>query len=221
MRTASPFCTLALVTACAGTGAADPEQQVDTPVGPAAIVPTTPMPVIPNGPVMTRYTNLQLRVADPNASAEAVRKLIVDVGGEVTNLSSSAGNASMNAMLPPEALDRFRHGLSRLPGAIESESSNTSDMTPTVQQLRDRLAKLELAEAELDRIMRASTDRTIFDALLTQRELNTRERDSLHMQIGSYVQQAKRAQLSLGFMATNPSAAGNGQAPPVPVLLPE
>jgi Domain of unknown function (DUF4349) len=200
------LCILALVTACAGTGtAAEPTPVADEQVGPLALEPSTIAPVIPVGPVMTRYTNLQIRVADPAASADAARRLLVDAGGEVTNLSSSSDNATLNATLPPEALDRFRHGLSRLPGVVESESSSSGDMTPTVQQLADRLGKLELAEAELDRIMRAATDHAIFDALLTQRELNTRERDSLHMQIASYVQQARRAQLNVNFVSSKPS----------------
>lgn len=201
------LCTLALVAACAGTGTAAPESTADEPVGPVAMTTSTPAPFVPSGPVVTHYTNLQIRVTDATASAEAARKLIVDQGGEVTNLSSGPGNASLNATVPPEAMERVRHALARLPGQVESESSSTGDMTPTVQQLRDRLTKLELAEAELDRIMRASTDHTIFDALLTQRELNTRERDSLHMQIASYVQQGKRAQLNIGFL---------GPVPPTP-----
>src|SRR5262245_45293023 len=127
MRT-TPLCILALVAACAGTGTAAPESTADEQVGPIALTTSTPAPIVPSGPVMTQYSNLQIRVADPTATAEAARKLIVDLGGEVTNLSSGPGNASLNAMVPPEAMERVRHGLARLPGQVESESSSTNDM---------------------------------------------------------------------------------------------
>jgi hypothetical protein len=196
------LCILALVTACAGTGHAEaPEAVPDPVVGPAAVAVATPSPVIPTGPVMTHYTNLQILVADPAASSNAVRGLLLDAGGEIVSLSASRETASLNATLPHEALAQLRHALARLPGSVESESSSNGDMTPTVTQLGERLAKLELAEAELDRIMRSASDRAVFDALLTQRELNTRERDSLHQQIASYLQQARNAQLNITFVA--------------------
>lgn len=180
-------------------------------VGPE-VAAARPVPVIPAGRLFATYTNLTLEVADPVATAQALRAAVIDAGGEVVNLAHGDAQSTMYGLVPPEALGRVRHALSRLPGKVQSENESSSDVGGNVRQLDTRLQSLLRAEVELDRVMRATTDPLLFDAWLVQRELNNRERDSLVSQIDSVLQQTRRAQLNVTFVRTGaaPVVMGKG-----------
>jgi hypothetical protein len=108
--------------------------------------------------------------------------------------------------------ERVRAQLGAMDGTVVSESFGANDMTQMVDQLRERLDLVETAEVELENVMRSTIDRHAFDALALQRELNTRERQSLEQQILSYVEQARHGQIYVNL--SRPSAA----PPPTPHL---
>jgi Domain of unknown function (DUF4349) len=204
---------LSWTAACMGHGDAeawtpDPEPQAATT---ANLQPRTHAPTIPAGRVHQDYYNIEMNVPNPAQAADAVRTLAHDVGGEVTNLNADGSNGSLTAALEPATADRFRHALTRIPGTIVRENSSSNDITAALEQLDERLTKLERAEAEMDRLMRATTDRALFDAWVTQRELNTRERENLHNQVSSYLQTVRRTQVTVTFTSAPaaPAAAGN------------
>ena len=213
MRRAIPI-VLALSTlatlACAGRGSeAEPlaESRTEPVVGPEVAAPR-PVPVVPAGRLFATYVNLTLEVADPVATAQALRAAVVDAGGEVVNLSHADAQSTLYGQVPPDALGRVRHSLSRLPGKVQSENESSNDVGVSMRQLDGRLQSLLRAEVELDRVMRATTDPLLFDAWLVQRELNARERESLVSQIDSMLQQTRRAQLNVTFVRVGtPQAA--------------
>lgn len=205
-----------LLVACVGHGEPDawtPEAEASSPT--AALQPRTHAPTIPPGRVMQAYYNLEMRVPNPARAADATRAAAQDQGGEVLGLDADANHGSVTVSIDPDAADRFRHALLRIPGTVVRENSSSSDITQQVAQLDDRLTKLEHAEAEMDRLMRATTDRALFDAWVVQRELNTRERDSLHAQINSYLQSVRRTQFTVTFTPSTPVP----DAAPVPPTI--
>jgi hypothetical protein len=194
-----------LLAACVGHGDTEawtPDAQAPSPT--ASLQPRTHAPTIPPGRVMQAYYNLEISVPNPARAADATRTIAHDQGGEVLGLNADAHNGSVTVSLDPDAADRFRHALLRIPGTVIRENSSSSDITQQVAQLDDRLTKLEHAEAEMDRLMRATTDRALFDAWVVQRELNTRERESLHGQIASYLQSVRRTQFNVTFTPNTP-----------------
>jgi len=205
MRRRLVFGSVSLVlalTGCAKSGDADDPAQApatadEAPPAWSQTVALAPLPEH-DGPVRMQSLNVEIAVADPTKTLAAVRTLVLSLGGEITNASASVGSTtSLNASLPPQALERLRHGIGELPGTIHSENSSVSDMTPHCDMLRDRLQQLGIAEAELERIMRTTRDPMVFEAMLVQRELGTRERESLRQQLVQQLQQAKRAQFYL------------------------
>jgi hypothetical protein len=190
------------LTGCAKSGDAEDLGQAPTAAdeAPAAWTQTTPLAPLPehDGPVRSQNMNMEIEVVDPAKTLAAARSLVLSLGGEITNANASAGAAaSLNASLAPAALERLRHGIGELPGTIRSENSSISDMTQHCDMLRDRLQQLGIAEAELERIMRTTRDPMVFEAMLVQRELGTRERENLRQQLAQQFQQAKRASFYL------------------------
>ncbi len=205
-----------LLAACVGHGEPDawtPDAEASSPT--AALQPRTHAPTIPPGRVIQSYYNLEISVPNPARAADATRTIAHEQGGEVLGLNADANSGSVTVSVDPEAADRFRHALLRIPGTVVRENSNSGDVTQQVAQLDDRLTKLEHAEAEMDRLMRATSDRALFDAWVVQRELNTRERDSLHGQIASYLQSVRRTQINVTFTPTVPVP----DAAPVPPTI--
>jgi hypothetical protein len=205
----APLSLVLALTGCARRGDADDPAQAlaVTEEAPAAWSQTPALAPLPQheGPVRMQHMNMEIEVADPTKTLAAARTLVLSLGGEITNANASAGAAaSLNATFAPQALERVRHGLGQLPGTIRSENSSVSDMTQHCDMLRDRLQQLGVAEVELERIMRTTRDPTVFEAMLVQRELGTRERESLRQQLAQQFQQAERAQL---YLTIHPMAA--------------
>lgn len=200
-----------LLVACAGRGTTDePVEASPAPAPVATIAPLRASPELPAGRILTHYVNVAMEVAEPIATAEALQSIAREAGGEVMSLSSSPEQSSIYLQLPPDATGRVRHALAQLPGTITSENASVSDMTDNMRQLDQRLRKLDRAELELERLMRSTVEREVFDAFMAQRELCSRERESLHAQIESTMQQTRRAQLNVTF-----TRKGQGQGAPV------
>ncbi|HET6585653.1 MAG TPA: DUF4349 domain-containing protein [Nannocystaceae bacterium] len=198
----APLSLLVALGGCARSGDAEIDEQVPaTPEeAPPAWSATTPLAPIPEheGPVKYQQMNIEIAVADPAKTLAAARNVVLSLGGEVTQANASPGaSGSLTAMMPPQAVERLRGAIGKLPGTIRSEQSSTNDMTPHCDMLRDRLAQLAIAEAELERIMRTTREPQVFDAMLIQRELGTRERENLRQQLTQQLQQTKRAQFYL------------------------
>jgi hypothetical protein len=194
--------TLCAATAvgCVGHGDTEewtPEAVSRAEAATATLQPRTPAPTIPAGRLVGAYHNIEIAVPDIVRTVEAIRTIANDMGAEVQGSNADAVNGSISVALDPALIERFGHAVARMPGTVIRSSNNTNDVSQPVGQLQERLAKLDRAEAEMDRLMRGTTDRAAFDAWLVQRELNTRERDNLHNQIASYLQQVRRAQFSV------------------------
>jgi len=195
--------------ACVGHGDTEawtPDQTSQASAATAALRPRTPAPTIPAGRLVGAYHNVEIAVPDIVRSVDAIRTMATEMGGEIVGSNADAANGSVTIALDPQVTERFAHALSRVPGTVIRSSNSVNDISQAVGQLQERLAKLELAEAEMDRLMRATADRTSFEAWLVQRELSTRERDSLHNQITSYVQQVRRTQFSVTLRSASDPA---------------
>ncbi|MBK6919457.1 MAG: DUF4349 domain-containing protein [Deltaproteobacteria bacterium] len=192
-----------LLVACAGRGATEEPLEATPAVAPvAAIAPLRPAPQLPGGRIVASYVNVAMEVAQPIETAAALQAIAREAGGDVTSLSSSPEQASIYLQLPPEAMGRVRHALAQLPGTIASENASVSDLTDSVRQLDGRLQKLNRADLELERLMRSALEHDLFDAFVAQRELCSRERESLQSQIDNALQQTRRAQLNVTFTRT-------------------
>lgn len=204
---ATPRPTPALLLLACSIGCMASGGPADTGAGPAAEAPLvvttltegslTPIPVIPSGPIIAENVNITLVVADPVQTARAIEAIVSDGGGRLSNLGTSADSGSLNAEIPPQALGRIRQGIARLPGTVVNENVSSNDYGPSLTPLRERLEKLALSETHLDQVMRATTDRKLFEALLVQRELSARERDSARQQIASMLEQTRMVRLYL------------------------
>lgn len=200
--------------ACVGHGESEP--YAGTPESTLAhpeLQPRTPAPSIPWGSLRGTNLHVEMQVATPSAVADAIRTIAQELGGEVIGLSADQTSGSVTVGLEPDRVERFRHALSRLPSTIVRENSGTNDMTQAVTQADERLTKLDRAEAEMDRLMRVTTDRDAFEAWVVQRELNTRERDMLRSNITSYLQQVRRSQVTVTL--ARPAEAGGHEQPPL------
>lgn len=198
----APLSLLLALGGCAKSGdAEDPGQAPAAPEeAPPAWSATAPLAPIPEheGPVKYQQLNIEISVPDPSKTLAAARNVVLSLGGEITHASVSPGSSgSLNATLPPQAVERLRGEIGKLSGTILSEQTSTNDMTQHCDTLRDRLGQLGIAEAELERIMRTTREPRVFDAMLIQRELGTRERENLRQQLTQQLQQAKRAQFYL------------------------
>jgi hypothetical protein len=208
-RIGSALVFLAISTACVGHGDTEewaPEPASRAEVATASLQPRTPAPTIPAGRLVGAYHNVEIAVPDIVKSTEAIRTIATDLGAEIVNSNADVAQGSVTVALEPATTERFAHAVSRLPGTVIRSSNNTNDVSQAVGQLQERLTKLEHAEAEMDQLMRATPDRATFEAWLVQRELSTRERDNLHNQIGSYVQQVRRTQFSVTLRSASDPA---------------
>jgi hypothetical protein len=201
--------------ACVGHGEVEPAA-ADAPASSFAhpeLQPRTPAPAIPSGTLRGHNLQVELSVDAPPPIADAIRTMAQEAGGEIVALGVDATTGSVTVALEPDRVERFRHALSRLPATVVHESSSTNDVTQVVAQASERLAKLDRAEAEMDRLMRVTTDRAAFEAWVVQRELNTRERDMWRNNITSYVQQVRRSQVTVTLSLQTPKGAAAGPEP--------
>lgn len=189
-----------VLVACAGRGAGEEPLEAAAAAAPVAtIAPLRAPPQLPSGRILTHYVNVAMEVAQPAETAAALQAIAREAGGDVNSLSSSPEQATIYLLLPPDAIGRVRHALAQLPGEITSENVSAGDLTDNLRQLDARLRKLDRAELELERLMRSTVEREVFDAFVAQRELCSRERESLQQQIDNSLQQSLRAQLNVTF----------------------
>jgi hypothetical protein len=211
-RVLAPFSLVVALAGCARSGDADvPTEAVpvvdEAPAAWSATAARAPLPEH-EGPVRYQQLNMDVGAKDPAKAILAARTLVLSLGGEIVQANVNEGQAaSLTASMPPQALERLRHGIGQMTIVVNSESSSTQDMTQHCDMLRDRLRQLVIAEAELEKIMRATREPAVFEAMLVQRELGTRERDSLRQQLTQQIQQAQKAQFYLTVQPTGELAA--------------
>jgi hypothetical protein len=214
-RVLAPFSLVVALAGCARSGDADVPTEAVPVVdeAPAAWSATAARPPLPEHEGPVRYQQLSMDVAakDPTNAIAAARTLVVSLGGEIMQASVNEGQpGSLNASMPPQALERLRHGVGQMTIVVNSESSSTQDMTQHCDMLRDRLQQLGIAEAELEKIMRTTREPAVFEAMLVQRELGTRERDNLRQQLTQQIQQAQKAQFYLTVQPLGDGAGPDG-----------
>jgi hypothetical protein len=214
-RVLAPFSLVVALAGCARSGDADVPTEAVPVVdeAPAAWSATAARPPLPEHEGPVRYQQLSMDVAakDPTKAIAAARTLVVSLGGEIMQASVNEGQpGSLNASMPPQALERLRHGVGQMTIVVNSESSSTQDMTQHCDMLRDRLQQLGIAEAELEKIMRTTREPAVFEAMLVQRELGTRERDNLRQQLTQQIQQAQKAQFYLTVQPLGDGAGPDG-----------
>ncbi len=213
-RLLAPLSLVVAIVGCARSGEPDVPTEAapvieEAPPAWSATAARTPLPDH-EGPVRYQQLNMDVGAKDPTKVLAAARTLVLSLGGEIVQASANEGQASsLTASMPPQALERLRHGMGQLSVDIRSESSSTNDMTQHCDMLRDRLLQLGIAEAELERIMRTTRESEVFEAMLVQRELGARERESMRQQLAQQIQQAKKAQFYLTIQPTGETAAAD------------
>lgn len=192
----APALLFACAIGCVASGE-PPHENASEPVGapitasPLAVTPFAPLPVIPAGPVVAENLNVTIVAADPGGTARAIEALVSDAGGRVTSLSANSNNATIQVEVSPQTHGAIRHGITRLPATIAEESVSSSDYRQALTPLIDRFEKLAMSEAHLDQVMRSTNERRTFEAMLVQRELSGRERESIRQQIASILEQTR------------------------------
>lgn len=142
---------------------------------------------------------MSLEVPDPvKAHAEAER-LIVKLGGEVMSSSASTDSGHLSARIGERRLQSAIDALQSTPGRVANVSRNLNDFTQSAKQSAERLRRLDHADAELVRAIKAAGDADAVDGLMLLRELSQSERQSQESQIESLRQESERAQIHVSF----------------------
>lgn len=143
--------------------------------------------------------SMSLEVPDPvKAHAEAER-LVVKLGGEVMSSSASTDSGHLSARVGERRLQAVIDALSAMPGRVGSVSRNLNDFTQSAKQSAERLRRLDHADAELVRAIKATSDADAVDGLMLLRELSQSDRQSQESQIESLRQESERAQIHVSF----------------------
>lgn len=143
--------------------------------------------------------SMSLEVPDPvKAHAEAER-LVIKLGGEVMSSSASTDSGHLSARVGERRLQAVIDALSAMPGRVGSVSRNLNDFTQSAKQSAERLRRLDHADAELVRAIKAASDADAVDGLMLLRELSQSDRQSQESQIESLRQESERAQIHVSF----------------------
>jgi hypothetical protein len=198
------------ITGCMGTGKFDeppeeaPPEQVEDADGPYAENddpldrPRVHLPA----DAKTRSFNATFNVEDPMKELGKVRSLLEGLGAEMVSVSSSPGYANVNARLPNEHCAGLPKKVRALGHVTVNESLSIADLKPNVQWIEDRLVRIDRADRELRRVLRAVRDETSADGLMLLRELAGNERRNLETQLTSFVDQARYCQVYVNFQST-------------------
>jgi hypothetical protein len=147
----------------------------------------------------TRHRELSLSLVSsqpPHAILEAARRLDIP-GLQVQYESSSPTYANATWRFPAGSnVDLHAIQISMEGVNVQSANLSESDYSPQVEQQCDRLRLLEDAAAAIDDALTRTHGR-IAEALLTERELNLRERQSQESSIKSLLDQSAYDRISI------------------------
>jgi hypothetical protein len=147
----------------------------------------------------TRHRELSISLtstAPPLAILEAAERIEIP-GLRVQYQSSSPTYANATWQIPAGSDVELSTVQAAMAGAsVQSANSSESDYSPQVQQQCDRLRLLEEAAQALDAALSLTRGRAA-EALLTERELNLRERQSQESSIRSLLDQSAFDRISV------------------------
>lgn len=143
--------------------------------------------------------SMSLEVPDPVKAHGEAERLVVKLGGEVMSSSASTDSGHLSARVGERRLQAVIDALSAMPGRVGSVSRNLNDFTQSAKQSAERLRRLDHADAELVRAIKATSDADAVDGLMLLRELSQSERQSQESQIESLRQESERAQIHVSF----------------------
>jgi len=147
----------------------------------------------------TRHRELSLSLASsrpPQAILDAARSLDLP-GLQVQYESSSPTYANATWRFPAgSSVDLHAIQMAMEGANVQSANLSESDYSPQVEQQCDRLRLLEDAAAAIDDALARAHGR-VAEALLTERELNLRERQSQESSIGSLLDQSAYDRISI------------------------
>jgi hypothetical protein len=149
--------------------------------------------------------NTTLHAADPARALARARALLEDLGAEMVGVSTSPGYANLNARLPGERCAELPARIRTLGYDAVNENLSVGELRTSVQWIEERLDRLDRADRELGRILRAVADEHTADGLLILRELAGNERRNLESQLQSYADQARYCQVYVNFQAEPPA----------------
>ncbi|MSP13004.1 MAG: DUF4349 domain-containing protein [Chloroflexi bacterium] len=121
--------------------------------------------------------DLNLVVADTQATFDAVSKLAGEAGGFIANSQLRRNNdalyANMTIRIPADGLSRALENLKKLAVRVDSEAMRGEDVTQEYVDLNARLTNLEATEVELRQLLTEVRQRTqkAEDVLAVYREL--------------------------------------------------
>ena len=147
----------------------------------------------------TRHRELSLSLVSsqpPQAILDAARSL--DIPGLQVQYESSSPTYANATWRFPSGTNVDLHAIQRAMEGVNVQSANLSesDYSPQVMQQCDRLRLLEDAAAAIDDVL-AHTQGRVAEALLTERELNLRERQSQESSIASLLDQSAYDRISI------------------------
>jgi hypothetical protein len=128
--------------------------------------------------VILRDATLRVVVADVQAQVTAITQMTEEMGGWVVNTNvyrsttrygTEALNATLSLRIPAERLDEALERIKTGAMSAESETVTGQDVTEDYVDVTSRLANLEAAEAQLQRIMESAE--TTEDVLAVYSEL--------------------------------------------------
>jgi Ca-activated chloride channel homolog len=133
--------------------------------------PTEPGPTeIRREVVYTAETNIE--VDNATATANALRKSVIDGGGYVLQDERYEGSARMVLRMKPSQFDATLAGLAKT-GKVRSQSVNASDVTANMVDLEARLKSATISRDRLRALLNGAAK--IDDIIKLETELSTRE----------------------------------------------
>ena len=209
MRALSLFVPAFVLVACMGTGkieeaAPDARPDDEGPVG--ELVPAgfdsdpldAPRVHLP-ADAKQRSFNATFETKEPTKAVALTRAMLEELGAEMLGVSSGPQYANVNARLPNERCSELPARTRALGYTVTSENLTVSDLRSSVQWIEDRLVRLDRADRELRRVLRAVADDGTADGLLVLRELAGNERRNLEQQLTNYADQARYCQVYVNF----------------------
>jgi len=157
-----------------------------------------------------KTANVSLHVESVQTSVTDIEKLVTDAGGSVSYSTLNRGDKSytayMTVKVPAEKLDPTMTALKALALYVESEDSNSSDVTDQYVDLQAHLVNKQAEEKQYLDILAKTTNMT--DVLAaTQALSNVRyEIEGLQTQIKSYDTQIDQSSINIS-LSENDSAA--------------
>ena len=159
-----------LVAGCAGEQGMAPESQVVQKVrfvAPAEAAPSAApgaaAPVEVPARKLVRTVDLDLRVEDPDATTDAVKRLTKATGGYISEIDAYRVDELLHYRLsiriPVDELDQVLDQLKALAVKVESEHLCTEDVTEQFVDLEAQVRTLQLTEQELQALLAEARSR--------------------------------------------------------------